>query len=236
MAFNIPPPPTSNDPKDPAFRDWFYKIQKAFTTLGSFLFTNLDFTGSNITSIVTRNHADLQNLNTASYTHLTSAQATDLTDGGETTLHTHDHTLLNNLNSATYYHLTQTNHTDLTDAGDTTLHFHSSDRNLANATGVLDETNGGTAQSTYVTGDILYASGANTLSKLPIGTSGQGLLVSGGVPSWGAVSSQVKVYEPTVVPGFDLNVTYVGATPTVPSFVTDSNGDIVMAWGGDYAA
>jgi len=89
MAFNLPPPPTSNDPKDPAFRDWFYKLQKAFTTLGSFLYTNLDFTGSNLTSILTRNHADLQNLDTASYTHLTATNATDLTDGGETALHKH---------------------------------------------------------------------------------------------------------------------------------------------------
>jgi hypothetical protein len=35
------------------------------------------------------NHADLQNLNTENYTHLTATQATDLTDGGETTLHSH---------------------------------------------------------------------------------------------------------------------------------------------------
>ena len=34
-------------------------------------------------------HADLLNLNSASYTHLTAAQATDLTDGGLTNLHQH---------------------------------------------------------------------------------------------------------------------------------------------------
>lgn len=56
---------------------------------GSIAWLSLDFTGSNITDIVTRNHADLQNLNTASYTHLTSTQATDLTDGGDSTLHYH---------------------------------------------------------------------------------------------------------------------------------------------------
>src|SRR5690606_27919243 len=33
-------------------------------------------------------------------------------------------------------------------------------------TGTLDETNGGTGQSTFTTGDILYASASNTLSKL----------------------------------------------------------------------
>lgn len=45
-------------------------------------------------------------------------------------------------------------------------------------------TSGGTAQSTYTTGDVLYASGANTLSKLAIGSSNQILTVSGGVPTW----------------------------------------------------
>jgi len=124
MAFNLPPPPTSNDPKDPSFRDWFYKLQKAFTTLGSFLYTNLDFTGSNLTSILTRNHADLQNLDTASYTHLTATNATDLTDGGATTLHKHDHAAQDNLNSASYTHLTATQATDLTDGGETVLHKH----------------------------------------------------------------------------------------------------------------
>lgn len=51
--------------------------------------------------------------------------------------------------------------------------------------GVLDETNGGTGQSSLTTGDVLYASAANTLAKLAIGTEGQALLVSaGGVPEW----------------------------------------------------
>jgi hypothetical protein len=48
----------------------------------------------------------------------------------------------------------------------------------------LPEANGGTAQTTYTTGDLLYASGANTLSKLAVGTSGQVLKVAAGVPSW----------------------------------------------------
>ena len=48
----------------------------------------------------------------------------------------------------------------------------------------LDETNGGTGQSTFTTGDILYASAANTLSKLAAGTDGQVLTQASGVPSW----------------------------------------------------
>ena len=49
---------------------------------------------------------------------------------------------------------------------------------------VLPEANGGTNQSTYTTGDTLYASASNTLSKLPIGTAAQVLTVSAGVPAW----------------------------------------------------
>jgi len=55
--------------------------------------------------------------------------------------------------------------------------------------GTLGATSGGTSQSTYTTGDILYASASNTLSKLPIGTSGQVLTISGGVPAWGAAAA-----------------------------------------------
>jgi hypothetical protein len=48
----------------------------------------------------------------------------------------------------------------------------------------LGATSGGTSQSTYTTGDIIYASASNTLAKLPIGTAGQVLSVASGVPSW----------------------------------------------------
>jgi hypothetical protein len=59
-------------------------------------------------------------------------------------------------------------------------------------TGTLPETNGGTAQSTYTTGDILYASASNTLSKLPIGSNGQVLTISSGIPAWGASSGGIS--------------------------------------------
>jgi len=53
----------------------------------------------------------------------------------------------------------------------------------------VSATNGGTAQSTYTTGDLLYASATNTLTKRAIGTTGQVLTVSGGVPTWATASS-----------------------------------------------
>lgn len=49
---------------------------------------------------------------------------------------------------------------------------------------VVDAAHGGTGQSAYSIGDILYASGATTLSKLAIGSTGQALAVVAGVPTW----------------------------------------------------
>ena len=44
---------------------------------------------------------------------------------------------------------------------------------------VIDEVYGGTGQSSYTTGDVLYASGANTLAKLALGASGKILQSNG---------------------------------------------------------
>lgn len=48
----------------------------------------------------------------------------------------------------------------------------------------VGEAHGGTNQSSYITGDLLYASGSNTLSKLGIGTGSYVLTVVSGIPSW----------------------------------------------------
>ena len=55
--------------------------------------------------------------------------------------------------------------------------------------GTLGATSGGTGQTTYATGDILYASATNTLSKLTAGTNGYVLTLAGGVPSWAAAAA-----------------------------------------------
>ena len=44
---------------------------------------------------------------------------------------------------------------------------------------------GGTGQSSVTIGDVLYGSGVNTWSKLAIGSSGQVLRVTAGIPAWG---------------------------------------------------
>lgn len=54
----------------------------------------------------------------------------------------------------------------------------------AATTGTLTPTRGGTGLSSYSTGDIIYASAANTLAALAAGVNGQVLKLVGGIPSW----------------------------------------------------
>ncbi len=55
--------------------------------------------------------------------------------------------------------------------------------------GTLAAVNGGTGQSTYAVGDILYASTTSAVSKLTVGTTGQVLTSSGTVPQYVAQST-----------------------------------------------
>lgn len=57
-------------------------------------------------------------------------------------------------------------------------------------TAALTYANGGTGLNSYAAGDIIYASAINTLSKLPIGTTGQVLAVNGSnLPEWTTLAS-----------------------------------------------
>lgn len=74
--------------------------------------------------------------------------------------------------------------------------FTAGNVNLASeVTGTLPSANGGTGQSSYTIGDILYASGATALSKLA-GVATGNALISGGVgtaPSWGKIGLATHV-------------------------------------------
>ena len=91
--------------------------------------------------------------------------------------------------------------------------------------GTLIAVNGGTGQSSYVVGDVLYASTTTALSKLAIGTTGQVLTVASGIPSWatpttGTVTSVsftggvVSVATATTTPA----LTVAGTSGGVPYF------------------
>lgn len=85
------------------------------------------------------------------------------------------------------------------------------------ATGVwngtaIGATFGGTGQTTYATGDILYASAANTLSKLTASTNGFVLALAAGIPAWIAPSGGTV----TSVSGTANRITSTGgATPVI---------------------
>jgi len=149
--FNLPPPPSAEkDLNDYVWRDWFTRLRNYVVSSSQILWSQINFTGSKITDILSRSHQDLQSL-----------------QGGSS--------LLNQ-----YYHLTSADYTDLTDGGDTTLHYHSSDRDLANATGTLTVNHGGTGQTSYTDGQLLIGnSTGNTLSKNTL-TAGTGISISNG--------------------------------------------------------
>jgi hypothetical protein len=114
------PQPPLNDSKNVLSRAWHIwhdRLAKFLSdSAGLIPWTSVSKVGSNLTEITTRNHEDLQNINTATYTHLTAANHTDLTDGGETTLHTHTHNSTTSIQGGTadeYFHLTDAEYDEL---------------------------------------------------------------------------------------------------------------------------
>jgi hypothetical protein len=92
--------------------------------------------------------------------------------------------------------------------------------------GVLPVANGGTNIGSYTAGDLLYATGATTLAKLPIGTAGQVLSVSAGLPAWSAgasgtvtsvtsTSALLSVATGTTTPALTINTGTTSSTVAI---------------------
>jgi hypothetical protein len=81
--------------------------------------------------------------------------------------------------------------------------------------GTLPATSGGTGLATYTTGDVIYASATNTLAKIGIGSTGQVLTVSGGIPTWAAAASGVTITNDTST-----------ATALYPTFTSATSGSV----------
>lgn len=110
----------------------------------------------------------------------------------------------------------------------------------------IGATFGGTGQTTYATGDILYASAANTLSKLAASTNGFVLTLAAGIPAWVApsggtvtsVSGTANRITSTggTTPVIDIAATYVGQTSitTLGTITTGTwNGTVIgVVYGG----
>lgn len=108
-------------------------------------------------------------------------------------------------------------------AGSTGLTPATSTTGAITLAGTLGATNGGTAQSTWTTGDLLYASGSNTLSKLTIGTTGQVLTVSGGIPTWAASTGGVTSFQ-TSLNGLTPATSTTGAVTLAGTLGATSGG------------
>ena len=86
--------------------------------------------------------------------------------------------------------------------------------------GTLVAANGGTGQSSYTIGDLLYASGTTALSKLPIGSAGQALIVSGGTVAWGSAGSIANALTIATSGGAAAPATFNGSTAVTIDYST----------------
>ncbi len=120
---------------------------------------------------------------------------------------------------------------------------------------------GGTSQSTYTTGDMLYASATNTLSKLSVGSANQVLTSIAGVPTWSTInyaltltgnsggpinpsSNNWNLLTANATPQFvgsgstmtlDFNNTNLSLGTSLPSLTT-GNTNVIMGAGSSGAA
>jgi len=104
MATGLPPPPINDQPGSFTWLEWYRQLRNYISTNGSVPWYVINFAGSNITDIATRDHDQLQNIDggtAGEHYHLTAAQHAALTAGPHNTL-----SGLQGGTSGEYYHLT----------------------------------------------------------------------------------------------------------------------------------
>lgn len=86
MASGLPPPPVNDKPGSFAWLEWYRQLRNYVSTSGSVPWYIINFSGSNITDIVSRSHENLQGIQggtAGEHQHLTNAEHTALS--GSTT-------------------------------------------------------------------------------------------------------------------------------------------------------
>lgn len=92
---------------------------------------------------------------------------------------------------------------------------------------------GGTGQTAYATGDLLYASNSSTLARKAIGTSGQILSVVGGLPSWGPIPLVTTNVGGTGLTSYVTgDMLYASASNVLSSLPSGANGDVLTISAG----
>ncbi len=97
---------------------------------------------------------------------------------------------------------------------------------------VVDILHGGTNITTYTLGDTLYASATDVLSKLPIGTAGQVLTVTAGIPSWATLAGTgtVTSFSAGILsPLFTTSVATATTTPALSFILNTQTANTVFA-------
>lgn len=84
MAAGVPPPPLNSPSGSYYWLEWYTNLTN-FLNGTNIPWSNLNFTGSNITDILTRNHNDLQNIQGGSGTGVATGQHWHLTGRGYVT-------------------------------------------------------------------------------------------------------------------------------------------------------
>ncbi len=134
-------------------------------------------------------------------------------------------TLAGNLNFAASFTTSGAFASTFTMTGVTAVTFPTSGTLLSSATAVTPA-QGGTGIVTFTSGDLLYASGTTTLSKLAAAASGN-VLLSGAAPSWGKVplTSHISGILPSANGGTGVDnggrtATLAGNLTTVGAFAS----------------
>lgn len=95
--------------------------------------------------------------------------------------------------------------------------------------GILNAASGGTGQSSYTTGDILYSTGATTLSKLGIGSSTYIMTSSGSAPAW---TDPASIAVGNLAGGAANRIAYQTNTSTTGFIVAPTSSDTFLKWTG----
>lgn len=109
----------------------------------------------------------------------------------------------------------------LSDTGDFAAASHTHSASDIDS-GTLGVTRGGTGLSSVSTGSLVVASATDVLAELPVGTNGQRLEVSGGVPAWVDASNV----------GIDYQTFTSSGTWTKPAGYAAGSRVLIEAWGG----
>lgn len=94
-------------------------------------------------------------------------------------------------------------------------------------TGALPIANAGTNITTYTTGDILYASATNVLSKLAAGSNTNVLTLTAGVPAWTAPAGGGAALSNDTATATNVYPMFAAATTGTPTTVYTSNAKLL---------